>query len=251
MHEKYLQELGLTDKEALVYLALLQVDSDSVANLAKKTKIKRPTVYVVLGTLAKKGLVSEVTIGKKTNYQAESPERLETFVERQKILLDEKAKRLKDIIPELKATRRETGERPVVKYFEGKEGILSMVEEFSKSYSDAPEETMYLLYSRDLLAETFNASDREKFRRLRLGNNIKAKVLYTSLRESLVSDDMAERSKLDHEKYPITADIGVFNDKVRISILGKHLSGVFIQSKDFADTLKSLIKALMDSNKRV
>lgn len=80
MLEKYLQEIGLNEKESAIYLALLQVDSASVVSLADKTKIKRPTVYVVLEALAKKGLVSEVEIGNKTHFAAESPERLETFV---------------------------------------------------------------------------------------------------------------------------------------------------------------------------
>jgi sugar-specific transcriptional regulator TrmB len=120
MFEKYLQEIGLADKEAAIYLALLQVDSTPVAALAKKTKIKRPTVYVVLESLAKKGLVSETTVGKKTQYQAEPPERLKTFVERQKILLEEREQRLDDIIPQIKNLQRESGERPVVKFFDGK-----------------------------------------------------------------------------------------------------------------------------------
>ena len=54
MLEKYLQEIGLSDKEAGVYLALLATDNSSVIELAGKTKIKRPTVYVILESLAKK-----------------------------------------------------------------------------------------------------------------------------------------------------------------------------------------------------
>src|SRR6185369_12406710 len=108
MLEKYLQTIGLSDKEASVYLALVQVDNAAVLDLSKKTKLKRPTVYVILESLAKKGLVSETTVGKKTHYQAEPPERLETFVDRQKLILEENSKRLKDIIPEIKSIQRST-----------------------------------------------------------------------------------------------------------------------------------------------
>src|SRR3990167_2765077 len=129
MLEKYLQDIGLSDKESTVYLSLIQVDNASVLDLSKKTKLKRPTVYVILESLSKKGLVSETTIGKKTHYQAEPPERLETFVEKRKIALEESQRTLKDVIPQIKSIARETGERPVVKYFEGKEGIISASEE--------------------------------------------------------------------------------------------------------------------------
>ncbi len=68
MHEQFLQELGLSDKEAAIYLALLQYESATVIQLSAKTKIKRPTVYVVLETLSKKGLVAEAKVGKKTEF---------------------------------------------------------------------------------------------------------------------------------------------------------------------------------------
>src|SRR3989344_7022794 len=116
MLEKYLQDLGLTDKEAAVYLALLQVDGATALDLSKKTKINRSTVYVVIESLSKKGLVSETTIGKKTQFQAEPPERLETYLEYKKTQFEEQSRRIKDVLPEIKSIQRGTGERPVVKY---------------------------------------------------------------------------------------------------------------------------------------
>lgn len=145
MLEKYLQEIGLSDKEAAVYLALLATDNSSVIELANKTKIKRPTVYVILENLSKKGLVSETTVSKKTHYQAEPPERLETFTERQKITLDERAKRLKDIIPQIKSVQRESGERPVVRFFEGREGTISTNEDFMMNPLMALQLTWFIL----------------------------------------------------------------------------------------------------------
>ena len=48
MLEKYLQEIGLNEKEASVYLALLQYDNASVIDISGKTKINRSTTYTVL-----------------------------------------------------------------------------------------------------------------------------------------------------------------------------------------------------------
>ncbi len=248
MLEKYLQSIGLSDKEAVVYLTLLQVENSSVLDLAKKTKLKRPTVYVILESLAKKGLVSETTVGKKTHYQAEPPERLETFVERQKLVLDENSKRLKDIIPEIKSIQRESGERPVVKYFEGREGIISSAEELLQDKTDTSQE-MYLIYPKDALEEIFTDDERIKFRKMRLDKNIKSKVLYTSLKNDRPSDNTGDRIKIYQNKYPVSCDISIYSDKIRISILGKRLSSIFIRSKDFADTLRSLIDVVFDKSK--
>jgi len=245
MLEKYLQEIGLGDKEATVYAALLQVDNDSVLDLSKKTKINRTTIYPVLDSLAKKGLISEVKVDKKIRYQAEPPERLETYVERQKVVLEEQSKRLKDIIPQLKGVQRESGERPVVKYFEGREGIISSMEELSRLQKTG--DTQYMIYSRDLVEELFTETERQKFKKIRKGKNVQVKVLYTYSKGDLPEQSGSTRIRLDDKKYPITCDISIYNDQVKISILGKSLSGITITSQDLAQTLRSLIDFYFDN----
>jgi len=171
MFAKYLKEIGLSEKEAEVYLSLLEGDSYSILVLAKKTKINRTTIYPVIKSLQEKGLVSETTIDGKTHYQAESPDRLETFVERQKILIEESSKKIKDIIPQLKSIQRETGERPIVKYFEGKEGILSGNEDIFKD--PVPMEKAYMIYSKDLVDEIFKKEETVKIKAKRIGKKYK------------------------------------------------------------------------------
>ena len=247
MLEKYLQEIGLNEKESKVYLSLLAVDNSSVLDLSKKADLNRSTTYVVLETLAKKGLVSETTIGKKTHYQAEPPERLETYVEQRKILLEEQAKKLKDIIPQIKSVQRDAGERPIVKYFEGKDGIMSSMDEMFDANDSGGE--IYLLYPRDLIFEIFSKMDNTKYKNNRLNRGIKSKVLYTYTNGTVASDEMGDRIKIDEKKYPITCDIAIYKDKIRISTLSKSLSGIFIRSQDLADTLRSLINLAHDNIK--
>lgn len=248
MFEKYLQEIGLNDKESQVYLTLIGVEHASVLDLSKKTKIKRPTVYVVLESLAKKGLVSETTVGKKTHYFAEPPERLETFLEKRKLALEESQKTLKDLIPQIKSIQRESGEKPVVKYFEGRDGIISAIEEFLGESEDH-DGTTHLIYPKDLLEDIFSDAERKKYREMRLSKNIKSKVLYTSKKGERVSDTMGDRIKIDADKYPITCDISIYKDRVRINILGKKLSSIFIRSQDLSDTMRSMFNLAFDKLK--
>lgn len=248
MLEKYLYDIGLNEKEAVAYISLLTVENSSVLDLSKKTRLNRSTTYLVLESLARKGLVSETTVGKKTHYQAEPPERLETYIEQRKILLDEQSKRLKDILPQIKSVQRESGEKPIVKYFEGKEGVLSMV---SESYeSPGGDETAYLIYSKDLLFDVFSAQERLKFKQIRTDKNIRTKALYSSTDGHVISDETGERVKVDENKYPFSCDVYIYKDRIRIGILGKHVSGVFIKSQSLADTLRSLFKIAFDSYKK-
>ena len=53
-----LKKLGLTEKEAKLYINALELGSFSVMGIAHKSGIKRPTCYLILDELVKKGLVS-------------------------------------------------------------------------------------------------------------------------------------------------------------------------------------------------
>ncbi|TSA43828.1 hypothetical protein D4R49_01995, partial [bacterium] len=241
MFEKYLQEIGLSEKEAAIYLSLLQVETASVIDVSSKTKINRSTVYVILEGLMKKGLVSETQIGKKVHYQAEAPERLETFVERQKMLLDEQQKRLKDIIPQIKSIQRESGERPVIKFFDGKEAAYQDTSVFF-SKGAGEEDTGYFVFNRDLIEEVFTPKEIEDVAKKRPALNIKAVSIYNYSKCELESDGLSDRTRVDTSSFPIKCDMSVYEDRIEIVTLGKRVSSIFIQSRDVADTLKTLIK---------
>lgn len=65
-----LEQIGLTDKEARVYLALLGLESSTAYEIAQHCEVKKPTVYVILEELRKKGLVLKVPHAKKALYAA-------------------------------------------------------------------------------------------------------------------------------------------------------------------------------------
>lgn len=250
MLEKYLQEIGLSDKEATVYIALLQVDNDSVLDLSRKTKINRTTIYPVLDSLSKKGLINEVKIDNKVRFQAQPPERLETYVERQKVTLEESAKRLHgDIVPQLKSIQREEGERPVVKYFEGREGVISSMEELFET--PITEKMQYTIYSRDIVDKLFSDAERKRFVNIRLDKDVTSKAIYTHTRGDLPQGPRNVRARIDEKKYPISCDISIYQDKVKINILGEKLSGISIVSKDLAQTMKSLVNCIFDLKEEV
>jgi len=247
MFEKYLQDIGLSEKEASVYIALLSFDKAGVNDVSVKAKIKRPTAYVILTSLQKKGLVSEVEVGKKTFYMAEPPEKLESFLSRRINLLEESRKSLEVLIPELKSIHRGSGEKPVVRFLDSKEGIISSNDDiFAKKIANEP---MYIVYSRDLVRDIFTDKESEKMRGRRISMGIKSKAIYTSKNDDRPSDETGDRLKIDGNKYPITSDVTVYGDQVTVAVFGKRLSAISIKSPELAETLKSLIKFIFDNKK--
>lgn len=243
MFEQYLQEIGLSEKEAKIYLALLQVDRDTVQELSKRTKVNRTTVYPVLESLQKKGLVSEVQEDKKIEFMAEPPERLETFAERQKVMFAERVARLKDIIPQIKSIERGQGERPVAKYFEGRDGAISAYEEFY-SFDPETEEDGYFIFNRDLLESVFTEEERQRFMNVRIGKKLRPITVYNHKAGDYPFITSGTRTRIDEKKFPILCDISIARDRIVITTLGAKISGFLIISKDIAETLKSLIRQI-------
>src|SRR3990167_7744709 len=67
---KNLEQIGLSPKEAQVYLALLSLESSTAYEIAQHCEVKKPTVYVILEDLRQKGLVLKVPHAKKALFAA-------------------------------------------------------------------------------------------------------------------------------------------------------------------------------------
>lgn len=65
-----LEQIGLTEKQALVYLALLSLESSTAYEIAQHCEVKRPTVYVILEELRQNGLVLKIPHAKKALFAA-------------------------------------------------------------------------------------------------------------------------------------------------------------------------------------
>jgi DNA-binding MarR family transcriptional regulator len=116
-----LKDLGLTEKEARVYLALLQLGAATPYKIAKKSRLKRPTAYVIAEELVEKGLIVHVPGEEPRRYIARTPE---TFFEG----MEEKLAKARRILPELKSLQKGTSEKPSVMYFDGVEGLRQAYE---------------------------------------------------------------------------------------------------------------------------
>jgi HTH-type transcriptional regulator, sugar sensing transcriptional regulator len=124
--QEALKTIGLTEKETAIYMASLELGQDSVSNISKKAGIKRPTAYLILDSLRERGLINTSTKGAKTIYGAEEPSKLLGLV-------TEKERALRTVLPYLEAINNRSIVKPRIRYFEGKEGVRRIYEEFSKA----------------------------------------------------------------------------------------------------------------------
>ena len=119
---KILQSYGLTEKEAKVYLACLELGSAPVQNIARKAMLSRSTVYEVLEHLLLGGFVNTFNKKKIKYFSAEDPQQIIRLAE-------SKVNTLKDALPEMNAIVGQSRKRPTVRFYQGKEQMKMVLEE--------------------------------------------------------------------------------------------------------------------------
>lgn len=122
LKEKLL-ELGFSDKEAAVYLALLELGAASAQDIARKSGVNRPTAYVMIESLKRRGLAATLERGKKAIFTSESPEYLLSLVDEEQRMIEEKRRRLESFMPDFAELFKSAERRSKMRMFDDPQGI--------------------------------------------------------------------------------------------------------------------------------
>lgn len=124
-----LKKIGFSEKEAKVYLALLELNEALPSAIARKTGLKRTNTYAILEELQARGIVSSV---KKTGvlyYQASKPE---FFIEKERQAATSVSQTLDALsiaLPELQSLHKQYSVTPQMSVYYGKEGLIQIMED--------------------------------------------------------------------------------------------------------------------------
>ncbi len=236
-----LKNIGLSDNEAKVYMAMLELGPSPVVEIARKAEVNRPTAYVQIESLKKKGLVSTQTKGKKHLFIAESPARLEFYLDSELKDVEQKKDELGKIMPDLDKLYASIGSRPQVRFFEGKEGLKAMQDILLKSGVTE----IYGISSLDSLFKVF-PKHREDYSPERVRKGIRSKLIYSYTKGAVLkeSDDgmLRESRFVSPDKMPFSSDITVFGDSVSIISFEGMTSGVIIEHPEIARSFKQFFE---------
>lgn len=239
-----LKSLGLSDNEAKVYLAMLELGPSPVLEIARKAEINRPTAYVQIESLKKKGLVSTQTKGKKQLYIAESPEHLDSMLDNQIHYVSAQKEVLAGALPDLLALYQSAGHRPTVRFFEGKEGLGQMQSIFFKS---GQKEVRSITNLDDVLNVFPNHLKTHSPQRAQRG--IQSKVIYSSSQGPIMPSDpekLRESKFIPADKMPFSGDVNILGNMVAITALKGQISGVIIEHQAIADSFRSFFNFLWE-----
>ena len=124
MKHEILQNIGLSEKAAAIYVAALSLGTASIQDLAIHAKVKRPTAYLHTEELIREGLLEKIPLGKKEYYQAVDPSVLESRAEEQMFSI-------KKIIPDLRSLQSDIQGKPQISIMEGKKALEEIYREIS------------------------------------------------------------------------------------------------------------------------
>ncbi|MEK7583217.1 MAG: helix-turn-helix domain-containing protein [Patescibacteria group bacterium] len=235
-----LEKTGLSQKESLVYTALLELGASSVVGIAKKSGLKRPTVYLVLDELVKKGFISEVPEEKKRRFIALSPENIvDSF--------DQRARELRKMLPHLLDFYQGQSERPVIRFFNSHEGMMSVYREVTKKGST---QEILSFVSPENVPEEFN-ENWDMFLRLFSGRGAKGREIFSI--SSLEHPYVRQVKKIPNYQARVASaeslfpsDTIVYGDKVALLSFKKGFA-IIIESADVAKSLRSLFELAWQS----
>jgi len=230
-----LKQAGFSPKESKVYLASLELGPASISQIAKRARLKRPTVYLVMNDLMKRDLIIKIPQGKRLLYHVENPERITTNL-RERLVELEKA------VPGLVALYQNPPQKAKVRFYEGREEIKKLFWEAATSGSKnficcfSHESYSHLLTKKEN-EDLYNFLEKKKAKIDDIIENTPGGREYA--REKTRRD--IGQTKFLPKSFPLKTDCFLWENKVAL-ISYPSQSAVLIQDRDIADTQRNLLK---------
>ncbi|EKD48276.1 MAG: transcriptional regulator TrmB [uncultured bacterium] len=239
MHTSDLEDLGLTEEESKVYLALLELGSSYVSVIAKKAGVHRVSCYHTLGNLVDKGLVSTFTKNRMKFFAIENPKILVNK-------LEEKYAKAKKLLPELLSITNTLVYKPKIQYYEGLEGVKNIFEETLNADKELLGYTNLAILpdvvTGDYLRE-YAIRKMKKGIKTRMLSPISGKAL-SYLDKYYPKDfdrNLVEIFFVNPEEFMFEYEINIFGNRVSIvSLKPDELMGMIIESPIYAKTQKAI-----------
>lgn len=241
--EPILRSIGLLESEIKTYLSALENGPGTVLELAKLTKLSRQAMYTAIESLIQRGLMTSVLHEKKRYYAADHPQKLLDFARRRETQMKEHIHELAQSLPELEL--RVGGEKPVVKVYEGKEGVRAIIADMKIAKPRSSQEITDLEAMYKVLTVNDLAPMRNEMKRL----GIHVEGLYAGEPSKKIAS--SERHILPKDLSDFKANITIYNDKIALVTFEGKMHSVLIESKALAKTLRILFGLAFTSGKQL
>ncbi len=240
---KLLEQTGFTQKEAEVYLALLELGRGIVTEVAKLTKLKRSIIYVILEGLLKRGYVNEVPGCKINTYQATDPSLILSQ-------LRGVTQNFSQMLPILRTLGNKGKKKPKIHYYDTKDGVINIWNEINFA------EKAFFITSYQRINEHFPGIIYEWIEKG------KKKIIRGDFKH-LISDNPFEldfAKKILEVRHSVRIlpelknshmDFTIYDNKLALASLAEEPFIVVIESEELVKSIRPLFEMAWDNGKEV
>tara|TARA_Y100001970_G_C14246757_1_gene868875 strand:+ start:1051 stop:1776 length:726 start_codon:yes stop_codon:yes gene_type:complete len=238
MLSEILKSLGWIEKEAIVYLTLLENGSLIVSDIAKLSKVNRVTVYDILEKLIERGAVSLTQTETRKFYTASNPEFIYR-VEKEKVSnFHKNLEKFKDL-----STKKKTNN---VRFFEGEQSLNILLEDLKESKDKI---IKCFLAPKDVYSNMPELV--EKYIETRIKNNYTVHAIMPDLlstREFKKSQKEERRviKFVSDKKFNFNTSFYCTNSKLYIVDFQGSINSILIEDKSISESLESIFDMCWD-----
>ena len=240
MDTEPLRQLGLTEGEIKVYLALVRIGETTSGPLVDESGVSVSKVYQILERLAKKGLVSHIVKRKTKFFKAADPQRLLVLLQEKEAVLQQQETTLKELIPQLHLWTGTAMTTETAQVFDGLKGIQTARERTLNIMKKGDE--MWIIGIAKTPYEGVMAPYFQEYHKRRYQKGIRCRYLYNEYARKPFGE-VSSSYPLSEVRYMkeglIThAWMEIYADTVTIGInKGKSFS-IIIQNQEVANSFK-------------
>jgi sugar-specific transcriptional regulator TrmB len=240
----YLKLVGLSNKEADIYIASLELGQSPITPLVRKTQIPRTSLVYLLEKLQAIGLIQITLRGSRRVYIPRPPDMVLTLLSRQQKKLANQIEAYETILPQLSSQYAEQSRQIRTRFYQDK----SISKLFDHIIEVQPDE-MYLMGEMRNVSLVIGASYLVQWVKLRGDKRIRVRSIRTKRSETQEPIFNASQGYLwqvrlapvDFESTNLTL---IYGDNTAI-ITGLVPSfGIVLTSKDYAHTMKNCFQEI-------
>ncbi len=243
-----LEQLGLTESEVKIYLTILALKQVPGSIIAKKCGLKRSNTYFILDKMIKKGYITCITKKNLKHFSAIDPDILLDKFKTKASILQHNVNNLEKFLPILRNLKGET-KGVNVEFFEGLEGIKSMLYDIIKSNTP---QLCILKY--DICPKVLSFLENEYTPERRKQKNATSKIIalqeekHNQYIENNFNKTQIEQRFLSKKYLNLDVSVQIYNNKVSLFNISNtnNLYGIRIESKTVANTFKSVFALLWE-----
>lgn len=136
--EALFRDLGFSESEIKVYLALADLGGCTAGHLSKRIDIPRTTVYSALESLSVRGLIAKEEKGGITRFLANPPSSIVRMMKREREDIERKVKHAEELSKQLSPLfLGKSFQVPRLQYFDGRRNVEAMLEEYTPIWRES------------------------------------------------------------------------------------------------------------------